>query len=271
MRFIAHRSLFLPLMGALVALAWITLWAWERSPYGRYLHHGRWDDLGGDLGVIASLCRAVPGGEVLVPAAFFVGGWVLMSAAMMLPTTFPLLQIFRRLTARRADRGRLVALLIGGYLAVWGLFGLAAHLLHWVLLEWVQASPWLTFNSWLLAAAVFALAGLFQFSSLKYRCLDKCRTPLSFVLEHWRGRRQGLHAFALGARHGAFCVGCCWALMLLMFAVGAGNLGWMLLLGAVMAVEKNMPWGRRIGAPLGAALMAWSAWIVASGAGVLPA
>ena len=197
MRALTHRGLFLPLMGGVVALAWVTLWAWERSPYGRYLDHGRLDD----LSLIAELCRAVPGGEVLVPAAFFVGGWVLMSAAMMLPTTFPLLEIFRRLTARRADRGRLVALLIAGYLGVWGLFGLMAHGLHWVLLELVQASPWLTFNSWLIAAAVFALAGLFQFSSLKYRCLDKCRSPLSFVLEHWRGRNEAFYAFLLGVRH----------------------------------------------------------------------
>jgi predicted metal-binding membrane protein len=74
-------------------------------------------------------------------------------------------------------------------------------------------------------------AGLYQFTPLKYRCLDKCRSPLSFIIGHWRGSQEKTQAFRLGAHHGLFCVGCCWSLMLLMFAVRAGNLGWMLVLG----------------------------------------
>jgi predicted metal-binding membrane protein len=116
---------------------------------------------------------------------------------------------------------------------------------------------------------VFALAGLFQFSSLKYRCLDKCRSPLSFVLEHWRGHNHAYYAARLGLRHGAYCVGCCWALMLLMFALGTGSLGWMLLLGGIMAVEKNMPWGRHLSAPLGTALVGVALWIVVEQSGLL--
>lgn len=265
MRAIAHRSLFLPLMGSLVLLAWATLWLWDQSPYGRYLYHGQWSD----LSAIAGLCRAVPGGEVLVPAALYMFGWTLMSAAMMLPTTFPLLEIFRRLTARRADRASLLGLVIVGYLAVWAPFGLAAHLLGWLLQELVRLSPWLSFNGWLIGAGVFALAGLFQFSALKYRCLDKCRTPLSFVMAHWQGRDEAKQALRLGLSHGAFCLGCCWALMLLMFAVGTGSLGWMLLLGAIMAVEKNLSWGRRLSAPLGVLLIAFAAWTVVRQTGAL--
>ncbi len=106
------------------------------------------------------------------------------------------------------------------------------------------------------------LAGAFQFTPLKYRCLDKCRTPLGFIMQHWRGRRERSHAFALGVQHGAFCVGCCWALMFLMFAVGTGNVGWMLVLGAVMAIEKNVRWGRRLSTPLGIGLLAWGALII---------
>jgi predicted metal-binding membrane protein len=105
------------------------------------------------------------------------------------------------------------------------------------------------------------VAGGFQFSRLKYRCLDKCRAPLSFVMEHWRGRHDRRNAFVLGIHHGIFCVGCCWALMLLMFGVGVGNVGWMLGLGAVMAIEKNLPWGRKLSAPVGAALLACGALI----------
>jgi predicted metal-binding membrane protein len=126
----------------------------------------------------------------------------------------------------------------------------------------------LTFNGWAIGAAVVALAGAFQFSALKYRCLDKCRTTLSFVMEHWRGRQERAQAFCMGWRHGVFCVGCCWALMLLMFVVGTGNVGWMLLLGAVMAAEKNLVCGHRLRAPLGLALFVGAVAIAVDGAGL---
>lgn len=253
-----QRSLFLPFMGLIVALAWFTLWVWELSPYGRYLNHGQWTE----IGLAASICRALPAGNVLFPAFLYVGGWMLMLAAMMLPTTLPLLDIFRRLTAGRRDHALLVALVIAGYLGTWGIFGLAAHGLDWMLHEVTQRSLWLTFNSWVFGAIVLFVAGLFQFSSLKYRCLDKCRAPLSFVLRHWRGQGTRSQAFLLGADHGIYCVGCCWALMLLMFVLGTGSVGWMLLLGAVMAAEKNLPFGKRLRTPLGAALFTGSALIV---------
>ena len=257
MRAAWHQSAFVPLMALLTAAAWLTLWLWTASPYGRYLDHGGWLE----AGLAGAVCRALPAGEVVLPAALYAGGWLLMTAAMMLPTALPLLEVFRRMTAARADHARLLALVILGYLGAWSGFGLVAHLadrgIHAVVLQ----SPWLTFNGWLLGAAVLALAGTFQFSALKYRCLDKCRAPLSFVMQHWRGDDTRVQALRLGAHHGAFCVGCCWALMLLMFAVGTGNVGWMLILAAAMAIEKNMPWGRRISAPLGAALIAWSVLI----------
>ena len=120
----------------------------------------------------------------------------------------------------------------------------------------VEQSAWLDENSWVLGAGTLLLAGVYQFTPLKYMCLDKCRSPLSFITEHWHGSREQGEAFKLGLHHGLFCVGCCWSLMLLMFAVGVGNIGWMLALGAVMAIEKNMPWGRRLSAPLGLALFA---------------
>ena len=84
---------------------------------------------------------------------------------------------------------------------------------------------------------------------------ERCRTPMSFVIEHWRGRNDGRQAFLLGAHHGLFCVLCCWALMLLMFAVGIGSLSWMMLLAIVMAVEKTVSWGRRLSTPVGVALI----------------
>ena len=158
---------------------------------------------------------------------------------------------------RKVSSGLLLGLLIAGYLGVWVFFGVVAHLADWMLHQALERSAWLTAQAWAIGAGTLLLAGGFQFSSLKYRCLAKCRPPLSFVMEHWRGSRERWNAFLLGVHHGAFCVGCCWALMLLMFGVGIGNVGWMLGLGAVMAIEKNMPWGRKISIPLGLLLIGW--------------
>jgi predicted metal-binding membrane protein len=248
----SDRKAFLFSIGSLVTLAWLTLWIWDRSPYGRYLDHGQLGEIGFAGGV----------GSVFLPVTLYVVGWTLMTVAMMLPTTMPLLEIFRRLTARRPERSQLIALVILGYLGVWASFGVAAHLADWLLHQLAERSAWLAANAWVIGTATLLLAGGFQFTRLKYRCLDKCRAPLSFVMEHWRGRHDRRNALVLGINHGVFCVGCCWALMLLMFGVGVGNVGWMLALGTVMAVEKNMPWGRKLSAPLGMALIGWGAIIL---------
>ncbi|MGH6948060.1 MAG: DUF2182 domain-containing protein [Kiloniellales bacterium] len=117
--------------------------ALDASPYGRYLDHGRWDT----AGLAASICRALPAGDLVVPLLAYVGGWTLMSATMMLPSVFPLLGLFRRVSAARADRGLLSALLIAGYLVAWSAFGLLAHLLDWGLHALVAKSLWLTVNA----------------------------------------------------------------------------------------------------------------------------
>jgi predicted metal-binding membrane protein len=259
MRALRTQNWLVPIMSGLIGTAWITLFLWEQSPYGRYLDHGSWTD----LGFAASICRMLPGGDVLLPGLLYVGGWLLMSAAMMLPTALPLLQRFDRLAATRVDRLELITLLIVGYLLMWLGFGVVAHLLDTALHAMVQRSVWLTFNAWVLGAGVLAIAGLFQFSRLKYHCLDKCRTPLSFIIQHWYGVTPRRDAFLLGMHHGVFCVGCCWAIMLLMFVVGSGNVGWMLALGAVMGIEKNAVWGRKLSRPLGLVLITWATVIVA--------
>ena len=258
MRNLERQSIFLPLMGLLVLLAWISLSLWEFSPYGRYLQHGQWTQ----IGAIGSLHEAHGAGGGLEQALIYIGGWVLMTTAMMLPTTLPLLEAFRRLIRLRPERQVLLVLVIGGYLATWCLFGIAAHGLDGVLRSLVPLSDRLSANGWILGAIVFAVAGLFQFSSLKYRCLEKCRAPLSFVIRRWNGQNVYRQALMLGLDHGAYCVGCCWALMLLMFVLGTGSVGWMFLLGAVMAAEKNLPFGGRLAAPLGVFLLVTASLIV---------
>jgi predicted metal-binding membrane protein len=242
----------------LAGLAWIILLGWQASPYSRYLHHGDWSSLG--LG--STICAVVPGGTWLVPLLIYCAGWVLMTTAMMLPTVLPLVRIFDRIVSGRSNEATLHGLLIAGYLLAWSGFGIAAYLLDWSLHLELDGWVWLAQRPWIPGALVLAVAGVFQFSRLKYHCLEKCRTPLGFVTSHWHGPRPQREAFTLGLAHGMFCVGCCWALMLLMFLVGMGNTAWMLLLGLVMAVEKNHWWGRRLSAPLGGALIAGACLLV---------
>jgi predicted metal-binding membrane protein len=242
---------FPPLALSLTGLAWVLLLGLDASPYGRYLHHGDW----GAVGLGAAICAAVPGGTWLAPLMTYVTGWLLMTAAMMLPTTLPLTRIFGRMVARRSDSSLLHGLLIVGYLVAWSGFGMAAYALDRALHAGLSGWAWLGRHPEMPGAMVLAVAGGFQFSRLKYHCLDKCRTPLGFVTSRWHGPKPRREAFWLGLSHGGYCVGCCWALMLVMFFVGMGNLGWMLVFGLVMAVEKNHSWGRRIAAPLGGALL----------------
>ena len=239
------QRLLLPVLGAIVVLAWLTLWWLEQSSFGglfhrhgggAHAHHGR------TAGSLATLA--------------FLAGWLLMTIAMMLPTTVPLADQFRRMISQRTNTTLLSGLLLAGYLTAWLVFGLAALLLLAGIDNIIARSDWLAAQPWVTGAGLFLLAGAFQFTTLKYACLDKCRSPTGFLISHWHGRNEQLESFNIGWRHGLFCVGCCWALMLLMFAVSTASLLWMLVLALIMAIEKNMPWGRRISRPLGWTLLA---------------
>ena len=169
------RRPFLVLMAVLIAMTWLALGIWSVSPYGRYLDHGVLEELKFSISV-----------EYLVFLLIFVVGWTLMTVAMMLPTSMPLVTLFRRLTRQRSDRLQLVVLLVVGYLGVWTLFGALAHFGDFFVHEAVERSAWLETNAWVIGAGTIMLAGLYQFTPLKYKCLDKCRSPLSFIAEHWR-------------------------------------------------------------------------------------
>lgn len=239
---VARERVFLVCSVSLLAgAAWLALWFFGSSPGGFLVHHPALSHTGG----------VAPG----LFAMLFVGGWTVMTVAMMLPTSLPLVAVFHTVARRRRDRAQLIALVIAGYLATWTVFGVVVYLGHLVLSWFAEAGPRPESYSWVVGGSIVLVAGAFQFTQLKYHCLDKCRSPLSFVMGHWRGRNNRWQALSLGIHHGLFCVGCCWALMLLMFVVSVGNLGWMLTLAAVMTIEKNVRWGRRISAPLGIALL----------------
>jgi predicted metal-binding membrane protein len=233
-------------LAALVVGAWGALVLWGASPYADLLGHEA-----NGAGGAAPLALRLPA---------FVVGWTLMTVAMMLPSSLPLVNLFRRLVASRPDANGLLARLLVGYLAVWAAFGLAAYLGDALLHAAVAAAPGV---AWLVAPAVVLAAGAYQFTPLKHACLERCRSPYSFLVEHWRGRRAGRDALRLGVRHGLFCLGCCWTLMLLLFAVGGMNVAWMLGLGALMAAERATRWGQVLTRPLGFSLLAWGVLQVA--------
>lgn len=241
------------LTGSLVAIAvsaWLALWLWDGSPYGHFLHH---DGGGGAVGP-----------SLAIGATAFTVGWTLMIVAMMLPSSVPLVVTFAALVSRRTRPMRLVALLLLGYLLVWAAFGLAAWAADRGVHAAVEALPWLAAHPQLIIAATLLAAGLWQFSPLRDRCLDECRSPLGFVLNRWRGTSERREALLMGIAHGAFCVGCCWSLMLVMFGVGISSLTGMLVLGGVTAIEKNLPQGRRLTRPLGIALVLAAVYAVAA-------
>jgi predicted metal-binding membrane protein len=219
---VSDRRPFTIILVALIILTWVVLWVWWQSPYGRFLYHG-------ELGQIELFHQH--GNEHLMLLLFFVVGWILMTIAMMLPTTLPLVTLFQTITSNRSDHTRLVIFLIIGYLSIWTLFGVIAHICVWGLRKAVMQSAWLEDNFWVLGATPILLAGFYQFTPLKYYCLEKCRSPLSFITQYWSGSHEWLQAFRLGVHHGIFCIGCCWSSMLLMFVIGAVNIGWMLALG----------------------------------------
>lgn len=164
----------------------------------------------------------------------FIAMWSLMMAAMMLPSVAPLASRYTRMI--RSQRWFGLMSFVTGYLAVWGASGAVAFLLAWCLAEHVMLANVTVAK--LVASTTFATCGIYQLSALKHRCLVKCRAPFSLLLEYasWRGL---LRQFRVGAHHGAYCLGCCWALMVLMFVFGIMNIGAMLILSVVIAIEKT--------------------------------
>jgi predicted metal-binding membrane protein len=188
--------------------------------------------------------------------AVLVGMWVLMGAGMMLPTALPVLRTFRDMTLGRDDL--LFPAFVFGYVALWGAYALGAAALQrllategWAGIEGFVAEPWVV-------AVFLAVAGLYQLSPLKRACLRACRAPMSFLFGAWKPGRGG--AVHMGARLGAVCVGCCWALMALSIVAGTMNLAWMGAAMVVMALEKVEEVGRFLTGPLATVLLLGAAW-----------
>jgi predicted metal-binding membrane protein len=192
---------------------------------------------------------------------FFVSAWVVMTAAMMFPSIAPMVLAYAGM-----QRGRRAStpLFVAGYVLLWGAAGLAAYAalklgrqLDGGLFAWQRAGRWT-------AAGVLAAAAIYEFAPLKYACLRRCRAPVGFLVTEWRDGRTG--ALWMGLVHGAWCLGCCWALMAALFALGAMSVPWMIVIAALIAVEKLLPW--RLLATVGVATVLAA---LAIGVGAAPA
>ena len=239
-------------LAALVLIAWVSVWQGAGMGMSAL-----------DMTALALFphMQPAPAGSMDVPWAAVVGMWFVMMVAMMTPSVAPLVLMHgvvlrRHMGSNRQTRGMTLALL-GGYLATWLIFSLAATVMQ-ELLEpaGLLSGMMLWSRSATLSTVVLATAGLYQMSPLKQACLSRCRSPVRFLTEHWRPGVLG--AFGLGLRHGVFCVGCCGMLMALLFVGGVMNLVWIAALTALVLAEKFLPAGPRFGMLTGGILIVWA-------------
>ena len=183
--------------------------------------------------------------------------WAIMMVGMMVPSAIPMTLIYAAIARRSQERSQYIAptaMFVNGYLLMWTAFSVAATLLQWALDQAALLSPMMVTTSPAVGAGILIAAGLYQFMPSKNACLKHCRAPASFISEHWRASSAG--AFRMGAHHGLYCLGCCWALMLLLFFGGVMNLLWIAAITLFVLLEKVLPAGARGGRWTGGAMVA---------------
>ncbi|NQV47004.1 MAG: DUF2182 domain-containing protein [Rhodospirillaceae bacterium] len=200
-------------------------------------------------GIWGDICRAfVSGGSTqsgtwpVTQYWIALGMWMVMALAMMLPTALPMIAAFGDIQYAAREKGLEDVpgwVFTAGYLVVWSGLAVVAAALQWEMINVFGEDPVFATSMPLVGGVLLILAGLYQWSALKAACLSQCRSPMRFFMTHWRNGRRG--AFRMGLRHGVFCVGCCWALMALMFVGGTMNLVWMAVLTIIMLLEKVLP------------------------------
>ena len=241
-------------LALLVALA--CLWLWRD-----HAAMARWDESMAAMGMKDMQMEGGPMATSSAPAAYVVEAfvmWLIMMVAMMLPSAAPMILLYGRLARGGRQQGAVFAsmtVFAGLYLAVWGGFSAVAALIQWALARSGAISDMgLAFGDRRVAGALLVAAGLYQLTPLKHACLEKCRSPLSFLMRLWRPGLAG--AARLGLTHGLYCLGCCSMLMALLFVFGVMNLAWVALLAIVVLIEKVVPGGQRIGRLAGIAALA---------------
>ena len=218
----------LVLMGGLIAVAWSIALVATLTGHDHWLHYDAFFHH--------------PDQSLLLTLLSFLTSWQVMIVAMMLPTSLPLIRLFVKLSQQHSVLTLLVFL--AAYFTLWTGFAVLAFVSGWGLHQVIQWVPWLRQNPWFISGVTLLLAGLFQVSDFKNHCLTVCRHPFSFLTHHYQQGLQG--AWNLGLRHGIYCLGCCWALMVVMFVIGSHHLAWMLALTGVMLLERTTPWGQKL-------------------------
>ncbi len=201
-------------------------------------------------------------------AAGLVIMWIVMMVAMMLPSVTPVILLFANVSRRRRLQGVLtasVSVFALGYLLAWTAYAVLAAVGQSLLHSAALLSPAMSSGSPLLGGGLLVLAGAYQWLPAKGACLAHCRSPLGFFTAEWREGVSG--ALVMGLRHGSYCVGCCWALMALLFVVGVMNLFWVVVIAGFVLAEKVVPGGRLLGRITGALLAGWGLWVVVAGLG----
>ena len=218
--------------------------------------------------------RMIPAGQALMmPASspwrpiefgYVFVMWVVMMIGMMTPSVTPMLLVYARV-GREATESRpfaSVAWFASGYFLAWVSFSLVATSLQWALERATLLTPMMTSDSNILSGILLILAGLYQWTPLKDVCLWQCQAPLGFVLSHGGFKRTTTGSLMLGFRHGAYCLGCCWALMVLLFTLGVMSLFWIAALAILVLLEKVAPSGRGIARIAGLAFFAVGVWML---------
>ena len=234
----------------LAALAALATLAWARMTY---------DARGMGLG---ACCRMVapdsnPWDAATLPPLFFM--WAGMMVAMMVPSASPMIMTFTMVQRKRREQERPfvpTGIFLAGYLFAWTIFSALAALAQWILHAKALLTPMMISNNSILGGVILGAAGIFQFTPLKNACLKHCRSPLTFLLTDWREGKIG--AFVMGLKHGAYCTGCCWILMLLLFLGGVMNLFWIAAISIFVLFEKVLPKGLLFGKFAGVILIIWA-------------
>jgi len=197
-------------------------------------------------------------------APLFLAMWVAMMVAMMFPTAAPMVLTFAQIQSGKRTRGQAFVptwVFVGAYLAVWTAFGVLAYLLAMGADHLAERSMWVMDNAARIGGGILVLAGLYQLSPLKHACLNRCRTPLQFIMTSWRDGTDG--AIRMGALHGLFCLGCCWLLFVILFPLGIMNIAAMVLITLLIFAEKSLPHGRQAGLAAGVLLLAYGVLVMA--------
>ncbi|MGN7807286.1 DUF2182 domain-containing protein [Ensifer sp. 22521] len=218
-------------------------------------------------GSMTSMATAAAGPWTAATFAYAFVMWAVMMMGMMVPSATPMILLYARVGRQAAQQGKPFAatgFFAGGYLLAWTLFALIAVLGQWLLDHALLLTPMLSSANQALSGAVLVAVGLFQWTSLKDRCLRQCQSPLLFIQNHGGFRREAGAAFGLGLRHGLYCVGCCWALMALLFVGGVMNVLWIAAIAIFVLAEKVVPGGRLLSRVAGVVLVMAGLWQLAA-------